>query len=117
MNTGAGMNATIIIAPNRMPAPRTRQYERAYPVSDPTAIEIATEGTRILTELKKPIWMPLQLSPVQALDQALPHAENVTSAGNAKILPRRISCIVFSDVTSITYSGIAKNKAVMIRNA
>src|SRR5215471_14465213 len=111
------MNATIIIAPNRMLAPRTRQYERAYPVSAPTVIEMATDGMRIFTELKKPTLMPLQLSPVQAPDQALPHAENVASNGNAKILPSRISCIVFSDVTSITYSGIAKNKAVMTRKA
>src|SRR5215470_3803205 len=102
MNTWAGMNATIIIAPNRMPAPRTRQHERAYPVREPTAIEIATEGMRIFTELKKPTWIPLQLSPVQAPDQALPHAENVTSDGNAKILPSRISGIGFSDVTSMT---------------
>ena len=65
-------------------------------------IEIATEGTRIRTELKKPTWMPLQLSPVQALDQALLHAAKVRSNGSAKMLPRRISGIVFSEVTIIT---------------
>src|SRR5215470_1830019 len=111
------MNATIIIAPNKMPAPRTRQYERAYPVSDPTVIEITTDGMRIFTELKKPTWMPLQLSPVQAPDHALPHAANVTSRGTANTLPRRISGIVFSDVTSMTYRGIAMNNAVITRKA
>ena len=53
-------------APNRMPAPRTRQKDRAYPVSDPIRIDTITEGTRIVTELKKPTLMPLQLRPVQA---------------------------------------------------
>ena len=52
--------------------------------------------------MKKPTWMPLQLSPVQALDQALLQAAKVRSNGSAKMLPRRISGIVFSEVTIIT---------------
>jgi len=67
-----------------------------------TRIEIATDGSRIRTELKKPTWMPLQLSPVQALAQALLQGSKVRSDGGAKIVPRRISGIVFSDVTTIT---------------
>ena len=71
-------------------------------MSDPTAIETITEGTRIFTELKKPTLMPLQVRPVQADDQALTHASMLGAEGSARRLPSRISGMVFSDVTIIT---------------
>ena len=87
--------------------PLNFQLDKAYPLTDATAIEKITEGISILTEFENPRDKPSQFIPVQACDQALTHGAKVTSTGGAKILPRRISGIPLSDVTIITYSGNA----------
>ena len=45
---------------------------------------------------------PSQLSPVQASAQALTQGSKVISTGGEKMLPRRISGMPFSEVTTIT---------------
>jgi hypothetical protein len=59
------------------------------------------------TEFQKPELNPSQVRPVQASPHALTHGAKVISIGGEKILPNRISGMPFSDVTTITYSGIA----------
>ena len=59
--------------------------------------------------------MPLHSNPVQAEDQARAQGLNVTSSGNAKILPSRISDIGLIEVMPITYRGSRKNSAALIR--
>ena len=71
-------------------------------------IEMITLGTVILTEFQKPGFRPLQSRPVQASAQALTQGSKVSSLGQAKRWPCRISGIVFSDVTTITQRGIVK---------
>ena len=66
------------------------------------AIETITEGTVIRTEFQKPRERPSQFKPVQALDQALTQGSKVISTGGEKMLPRRISGMPFSEVTTIT---------------
>ena len=61
-----------------------------------------TDGTVMRTEFQKPRDRPSQLSPVQACAQALTQGSKVISIGGAKMLPRRISGMPFSDVTTIT---------------
>ena len=65
-------------------------------------IDTITDGTRIVTEFQKPTRIPLQLRPVQALDQALTQASVVGAAGNESNCPSLISLIGFSEVTIIT---------------
>ena len=57
------------------------------------------------TEFQKPRLSPSQLRPVHAVDQAFTQGSKVMSTGGEKMLPRRISGMPFSDVTTITYSG------------
>jgi hypothetical protein len=59
-------------------------------------------GRGIRTEFQKPLESPSQLIPVQASAQALTHGWKVASSGGEKMLPRRISGIVLTDVTIIT---------------
>ena len=94
--------ATAMTAPMMMP--RRTEMLATKPLAKRAImrIETSTEGTRILTELKKPTWMPLQFSPVQAADHAFTQASMLGAAGRAMMLPRRISSIGFSDVTTIT---------------
>ena len=66
------------------------------------AIESSTEGMVIRTEFQKPRLSPSQFSPVQASAQALTQGSKVISTGGAKMLPRRISAMPFSEVTTIT---------------
>ena len=66
------------------------------------AIDRITEGIGIRTEFKKPRDSPSQFSPVQASAQALTQGAKVETLGSAKMLPRRISGMVFSEVTIIT---------------
>ena len=54
---------------------------------------------------------PSQVRPVQAPDHALIQGAMVGAAGSAKMLPWRISAMSFSDVTTITYSGMMKKSA------
>ncbi len=56
----------------------------------------------ICTEFQKPRLRPSQLSPVQASCQAFTQGWKVISTGGAKMLPRRISGMPFSEVTTIT---------------
>ena len=86
-------------------APLKRQNANAYPFTDATAIDNTTDGTRICTEFQKPRLKPSQFRPVQAVAHALIHGSIVTSRGNENTLPRRTSGIVFSEVTTSTYSG------------
>ena len=67
-------------------------------------------------EFQKPTEMPRHSRPVQAEDQASRHGSNVTSSGNAKMLPSRISAIGLIEVMPITYRGSRKNSAALIRN-
>ncbi len=66
------------------------------------AIERITEGTVMRTEFQNPRDRPSQFRPVQACDQALTQGWKVISIGGEKMLPRRISGIPFSEVTTIT---------------
>ncbi len=63
------------------------------------------------TEFQKKGRRPLQSTPVQALDQALPHADRFSDAGSASSELVRISSASLNEVTSIAYSG-SKKKAV-----
>jgi len=56
----------------------------------------------IFTEFQNPGARPWQFRPVQALLQALTHASKLGACGKAKILPKRISGMVLSEVTTIT---------------
>jgi hypothetical protein len=78
-------------------------------------LDSTSEGIRIRIEFQKPTEMPLHSNPVQAEDQAWAHGANVTSSGNAKILPCRISVIGLIEVMPITYRGSRKNSAALIR--
>jgi len=75
-------------------------------LSAPISVEMATAGSTKLTEFQKLPLRPPQLTPVQALDQALIQASNEICSGSAMRLPPRMSSSVFSDVVSITNSGI-----------
>ena len=66
------------------------------------AIERITEGTVMRTEFQKPRERPSQLRPVQASAQAFTQGWKVISIGGEKMLPRRISGMPFSEVTTIT---------------
>ncbi len=66
------------------------------------AIETITDGTVMRTEFQKPRDRPSQLRPVQAVAQAFTQGSKVISSGGAKMLPRRISGMPFSEVTTIT---------------
>ena len=66
------------------------------------AIDSTTEGTVMRTEFQNPRDRPSQFSPVQASAQALTQGSNVICTGGEKMLPSRISGIVFSEVTIIT---------------
>ena len=84
----------------------------------PTAIDRITDGTGSRTEFQKPTLMPSQSSPVQASAQALTQgSQRRASLGQAKMLPSRISSIVFSEVTTMIQSGSRKNSAAMTRKA
>ena len=61
------------------------------------------------TEFQKPTLMPLQSSPVQAEDQAVIQGWSVGAAGQAKMLPSRISSMGLSEVTTMIQSGSRKN--------
>ena len=63
---------------------------------------MVTDGSMIVTELRKPTWMPSQDRPVQADDHALIQAAMVGALGGASRLPWRISGMPFSDVIIIT---------------
>ncbi len=66
------------------------------------AIDRTTEGTVMRTEFQKPRLSPSQLRPVQAVAQAFTQGSKVISIGGEKMLPRRISGMPLSDVTTIT---------------
>ena len=66
------------------------------------AIDRITDGTVMRTEFQKPRESPSQLSPVQAVAQAFTQGSKVISIGGEKMLPRRISGMPFSEVTTIT---------------
>ena len=66
------------------------------------AIDRITDGTVIRTEFQKPRERPSQFRPVQAVAQAFTQGSKVISTGGAKMLPRRISGMPFSEVTTIT---------------
>jgi hypothetical protein len=83
----------------------------------PTMIEQITEGIRMRTEFQKPTLMPLHSSPVQAEDQALVQASNVSVAGRATMLPSLISSMGLREVTTMIQSGSRKNRAAVIRKA
>jgi hypothetical protein len=75
------------------------------------------DGIKIRTELAKPTLMPLQASPVQASAQALTQGSKVTADGQARMLPRRTSSMVLSEVMTMIQSGSRKNKAAVNRKA
>ncbi len=79
--------------------------------------ETITLGTAIFTELKNPGLIPLQSRPVHAVSQALTHGSKVRLAGQLNRLPRRISGMVFNEVTIITHKGTMKNNAARTRKA
>ena len=68
----------------------------------PSSTDSATDGTVILTEFQKAPAMPSQLSPWHAEPQAVTHGATVRCWGSAKMLPRRISPMSLSEVTTIT---------------
>ena len=74
-------------------------------------------GTRIRTEFQKPTLMPSHSSPVQASAQASIQGCKVSALGQARMLPRRTSSMVLSEVTSMIQSGSRKNRAAMTRKA
>ena len=80
-------------------------------------MERIVEGIRILNEFTKPTLTPVQFSPVQALPQALTQASKFSDQGSSKMLPCRICSIVFSEVISMTISGIRKKSAVTMMKA
>ena len=87
----------------RMAGVRVGRVDKIERTDDNRArIEISVEGTVMRTEFQKPRERPSQLRPVQAVAQALAQGSNVTSTGGEKMLPRRISGMPFSDVTTIT---------------
>src|SRR5690349_7423249 len=89
-------------------APRMRQCDSAYPVTDPAITDTMTLGIRMRTEFQNPTRTPPQFSPVQADDHALLQASILGDAGKAKIENVRTSSEVFSDVAITTKSGIEK---------
>ena len=73
-------------------------------------------GRKIFTELRKPTLMPLQASPVQALDQAVDQAVVSKALGQAEEYgPGRISSMVLSEVRTITTAGSRKKAAATSR--
>ena len=60
------------------------QLASEYPVVKATAIDITTDGTVMITDRQKFGLMPLQSSPVQAVNQALYQGANVGCAGGKK---------------------------------
>src|ERR1051326_7711030 len=97
-------------------APRIRQCDRAYPVTDPAITETMTLGIRMRTEFQNPTLMPPQFSPVQAEDHALTQAAMPGDAGKVKIENVRTSSDVLSDVANTTSSGIEKNRQIQTNN-
>ena len=69
-------------------------------------VEIITAGTAIRTLFQKNGRRPSHWVPAQAVDQASAHGAKVISRGRASRLPVRISSKDFSDVVSMTNSGI-----------
>ena len=72
-------------------------------------MEIITAGTAMATEFQKNGRRPLQSTPVQALDQAVPQAAPFSAAGSASSEVLRISSASLNEVTSMAYSGSRKN--------
>jgi len=72
-------------------------------------VEISTAGTAIATEFQKNGRRPLQSTPVQALCQAVPQADQFSDPGSASSDVLRISSASLNDVTSMAYSGSRKN--------
>src|SRR5690349_21663013 len=109
------MKAPSSRTPNMTFAPFTRQKERAYPLMAPAMMDRITDGMRMRTEFQKPTLMPLHSRPVQADDQALIQASKVSVAGQATILPSRISSMGLREVTTMIQSGSRKNRAAVAR--
>src|SRR6202035_2432190 len=86
-------------------APRMRQCDSAYPVTEPAMTEMMTLGIRMRTEFQKPTLTPPQFSPVHADDHALIQASMLGEDGKVKIENVRTSSDVLSDVAITTNSG------------
>ena len=69
------------------------------------------------SEFQKPTRMPSHSSPVQAALQAAIQGSTVRWPGQARMLPRRISSMVFKDVSSMIQSGSRKKAAETSRKA
>ncbi len=98
-------------------APRMRQCDNAYPVTEPAITEMMTLGIRMRTEFAEAYSDPTAVqSPVHADDHALIQAAKPGDAGNVKIENVRTSSEVFNDVAITTRSGIEKNRQIHTRN-
>jgi hypothetical protein len=79
--TWKGTNAQMKRTKRKGPAHRTFQSARAYPVTDDRARDRNKLGKSICTEVKNPLLMPSQETPVQSVFQALPHGSSVNGPG------------------------------------
>src|SRR5580704_1399413 len=93
-------------------APRMRQCDNAYPVTDPASTEMKTLGTRMRTEFQKPTRTPPQFNPVHADDHALIQASMPGALGSVKIENVRTSSDDLSEVAITTSNGIEKNRQI-----
>ncbi len=97
--------------------PQNFHFEKTYPLAAPMNVEISTEGTAILIEFQKYLFIPSQVTPIQAVSHADFQASNENSLGKDIRLPVLISFMVFKEVNIIIIRGIKKYMAAMTRIA